>query len=285
MATPSTHEMVANLADQVEHRFYAKYRATVVDNVDPLRIGRLTMRVPNLLGKEVVTGWAMPCVPYGGAANQGLLFIPDIGGGVWAEFEGGELQWPIWSGTWWSNPANESGLPKPNAADGAEDGSVQDPPTRKIIKTAKGHTLQFEDADGKELVTLVEAEHKHVITLDSDGIKVTDGKSGHVITLDATGIAIKDGVSSGNEVVMDSGGVTISDANGNKVVLASAGVQIGKAGATESLVHGTTLAMNVATFIMSLSTHTHVGNLGAPTSPPVAPMKLDVPLSKRHTTE
>jgi hypothetical protein len=51
---------------------------------------------------------------------------------------------------------------------------VQSPPTRKIIKTKKGHTIQFEDKDGEEMVTIVEAKNNHVITMNKDGIKITD---------------------------------------------------------------------------------------------------------------
>src|SRR2546427_5608087 len=141
--------IVANLVEKIERRFYGKYRGTVVDNQDPAKLGRLKLKVPSVLGKDVVSGWALPCAPYGGVADQGVLFIPDVGAGVWAEFEEGDLEFPIWAGTFWCQPNGDSELPKPNkAADGSEESSVQDPPTSKIIKTAKGHTLQFEDADG-----------------------------------------------------------------------------------------------------------------------------------------
>jgi uncharacterized protein involved in type VI secretion and phage assembly len=280
-----TERIVADLVRRAESRFYGKHRGLVVDNADPEQLGRLKVRVPSVLGGDIVTGWAMPCVPYGGDANQGFLFIPEVGAGVWVEFEEGDLEFPIWVGTFWSKPGNDSELPKPNDPDGTEAGSVQDPPTRKILKTLKGHTLQFEDADGSEMVTLVEAVDGHVVTLDANGIKVTDGKSGHEITLDAAGITITDGVNGGNEVIMEAAGVTVADKNGNKVILGASGIQVGSSSAVESLVHGTTLAANVASFLISLSTHTHVGNLGAPTSPPMAPMQLPVPLSAKHKVE
>ena len=132
--------IVARLAQEVERRYYGKYRAFVVDNADPEQLGRLKLTVPSVLGDAVVTGWAMPCVPYGGAENQGMLFVPDIDAGVWVEFEEGDLEFPIWVGTFWSKPGGQSELPTTNADDGSEE-SVQDPPTRKIIKTNAGHTL------------------------------------------------------------------------------------------------------------------------------------------------
>jgi uncharacterized protein involved in type VI secretion and phage assembly len=192
------------LVEKVERRFYGKYRGFVVDNQDPAKLGRLKLKVPSVLGSDVVTGWAMPCAPYGGDANQGFLFIPEVGAGVWVEFEEGDLEFPIWVGTFWSAPGGDSELPKPNKADGTEESNVQDPPTRKIIKTLKGHTLQFEDADGSEMIALVDGVNKHVITLDANGIKITDATGNSVemtgnafnivskvaFTIDASGQAV-----------------------------------------------------------------------------------------------
>ncbi|HEX2084700.1 MAG TPA: phage baseplate assembly protein V [Solirubrobacteraceae bacterium] len=282
---PSTERILADLVQRVERQFYGKFRGLVVDNADPERLGRLRVRVPSVLGRDVVTGWALPCAPYGGDAGQGLLFVPEIGSGVWIEFEEGDLEFPIWVGTYWSGPGHDSEVPRPNRADGAEEPAVQVRPTRKIVKTVKGHTLQFEDADGVEMVTIVEAAHGHVITLDARGIRVTDGTFGHEIALDADGVAVVDGLHHGNAVTMDATGVTIADGNGNEVVLGPSGVQVGSGEAVESLVHGTSLAANVAGFLASLNTHVHIGNLGAPTSPPVTPLSLQVPLSRRHRVE
>lgn len=276
--------IVADLVQKVENRFYGKYRGIVVDNQDPAKLGRLKLKVPSVLGGDVVTGWATPCAPYGGAADQGFLFIPDIGAGVWAEFEEGDLEFPIWSGTFWSQPNSESELPKPNQPDGTEQNGVQDPPTCKIIKTKKGHTIQLEDAEGSERILVTDGANRHVIRLDANGVQVIDGKNGHKITLDASGITVVDGKNSGNKIVMEATGVVMQDRNDNKVVLGPGGIQIG-GNAVEYLVRGTTLALNVANFLIALSTHTHVGNLGAPTSPPVAPMQLEVPLSQKHKVE
>lgn len=219
--------VVANLVQKVERRFYGKYRGFVVDNADPEQLGRLKLQVPSVLGSEVVTGWAMSCAPYGGDVNQGFFFIPEVGAGVWVEFEEGDLEFPIWVGTFWSKPGGESELPKPNAPNGSEEGSAQDPPTRKVIKTQKGHTIQLEDADDQEMITIVEATNAHVITLNADGIKITEGINSHEILLNADGIKISDGAN-GHEVVLDSSGITLTDGvnSGNKTVMDSGGVTL-----------------------------------------------------------
>lgn len=281
----TTERVLADLVTRVESQFYGKYRGIVVDNADPDQLGRLRVRVPSVLGPDVVSGWALPCVPYGGDMDQGFLFVPELGAGVWIEFEEGDLEFPVWVGTFWSRPSHETELPKPNRLDGNEEPTAQRRPSRKIIKTVKGHTLQFEDADGVEMVTIVEATDGHVITLDANGIKVKDGKFGHEIALGATGVKVTDGLHAGNQVSTDATGVTIADTNGNKVILGPSGIKVGSATATQQMVLGTTLAANVATFLATLNTHVHVGNLGAPTSPPVAPIALPVPLSAKHTVQ
>ncbi len=264
----SLEKVVASLIQKVEKRFYGKYRGFVVDNADPEQIGRLKVKVPSVLGNEVVTGWAMPCTPYGGDANQGFLFIPEVDAGVWVEFEEGDLEFPIWVGTFWSKPGGESELPKPNDADGVEEGSVQDPPTRKIIKTKKGHTIQFEDADGDEMVILKDAVNEHVITLDNNGVTIKDGAgtikledaSGNEVVMDSSGINCKD--SSGNEITMDSQGVECKDANGNIIKMdAMSGVPSGPG----VKVNAGSYRVCLDSLITWLLSHQHVGNMGAPT--------------------
>lgn len=38
------------------------------------------------------------CFPYGGNDDTGMFLIPEEGASVWAEFEGGVVQYPIWIG-------------------------------------------------------------------------------------------------------------------------------------------------------------------------------------------
>jgi uncharacterized protein involved in type VI secretion and phage assembly len=82
-----------------ERRFHGKFRGRVTDNQDPLQIGRIRASVPDVLG-DAASGWAMPCFPF---AGQGLGFfaLPDVGAGVWIEFEHGDPDFPIWAGSWY----------------------------------------------------------------------------------------------------------------------------------------------------------------------------------------
>jgi len=168
----SSEKLIANLTRKVEGRYYGKYRGMVVDNQDPEHLGRLRVRVPRVLGPDVVTGWAMPCVPYGGDRNQGFLCLPDLGGAGRVEFEAGDLELPIWVGTFWSKPGGESELPKSNNGDGSEQGESQNPATRKIFKTTKGHTIQFEDDGDEERILICDGQNENRIVFGSDGMSI-----------------------------------------------------------------------------------------------------------------
>lgn len=84
-------------------RFYGKYRGSVVDNADPHGMGRLLVSVPDVLGLFPST-WAMPCVPLAGM-QSGVFVAPPQRAGVWVEFEGGNPDYPIWTGFFWGSGA------------------------------------------------------------------------------------------------------------------------------------------------------------------------------------
>jgi uncharacterized protein involved in type VI secretion and phage assembly len=193
-------EILARLLERVEHRFYGKYRAIVVENADPENRGRLQLSIPSVLGNDVVSPWALPCAPYGGAADQGFFMIPEKDANVWVEFEAGLLDYPIWVGTYWSKPGGTSDVPKP--------GDTQSPPTRKIIRTLKGHSIEMEDKDSDEVF---------IITYN-------DGSKTNVVTMDKNGIAIVD--ANQNKVTLDSNGAVIEDKSQNKIEMTSSAINI-----------------------------------------------------------
>jgi len=242
-------QLTARLIEKVDHRFYGKYRGIVSDNNDPDNRGRLKARVPGVLGDDVVTGWALPCAPYGGAAGQGFFFVPDVGAAVWVEFECGLLEFPIWVGTFWAKPGGSSEAPPP--------ADSQSPPTSKIIKTTN-HTIELADASGDE------------------AIKITDNKNTNKVTLDKNGIKIED--NNGNSVTLSSSAITIEGSQ----------IKVGANASQEGLVKGQTLVQLLTTLETALISHTHVGNLGAPTSPPTPPLipsSWSTALSKKTVVE
>ena len=180
MTDATLDHTVAELVRQVEHRYHGKYRGLVVDNADPEQLGRLRVKVPSVFGDEVVTGWATACVPYGGQPGQGLFAVPDRGAGVWVEFEEGDLEFPVWVGTFWSKPGGTTEVPVTRDRTG-EAGAVSNPPTRRILTTARGHTIQIEDAEGKDMILIYEQVHRHTIVLDGEGVTIADGDGNSIV--------------------------------------------------------------------------------------------------------
>lgn len=84
-------------------KFFGKYRGTVVNNIDPMQIGRIQVIVPDV-SNVVPTSWAMPCLPVAGI-QTGMFTVPIIGSGVWVEFEQGDPDYPIWTGCFWGTAA------------------------------------------------------------------------------------------------------------------------------------------------------------------------------------
>ncbi len=82
----------------VQQRYYGKFRGKVINNVDPLFLGRIQANVPAIMNMEL--NWAMPCSPYAGP-GVGFFAIPPIGASVWIEFEQGDPHYPIWVGCFW----------------------------------------------------------------------------------------------------------------------------------------------------------------------------------------
>lgn len=81
-------------------RYYGKYRATCMNNIDPMQQGRIQVVVPDV-STVIPSSWAMPCFPVSGIQN-GVFTVPPIGAGVWVEFEQGDPDYPIWVGGYYS---------------------------------------------------------------------------------------------------------------------------------------------------------------------------------------
>jgi len=210
-------ELLARLVEKIEGRFYGKYRAVVVDNSDPENRGRLRLRIPSVLGADVVSGWALPCLPYGGMPDQGFFFIPEVDATVWVEFEAGNLDYPVWVGTFWGKPGGASDVPKP-----ADD---QSPPTRKIIRTVKGSSIEIEDKDDEEVLIIQynDGQNKNTVTMNKDGLVVEDANS-NKITLDSDGMKVED--TNSNKITTDQSGIVIEDKNQNKIEMTASAINI-----------------------------------------------------------
>lgn len=153
MANNQTDQLV----DWIRNRYFGKYRGVVTDPKDPTNRGRLKVRVPAVLAD--LESWAMPCVPYAGK-GIGAYVLPEVGSGVWVEFEQGDPSYPIWTGCFWAD--NE--LPKD------EKGKAAVPPM-KIIRSQKGLMVKLDDQ--KQELTLSDQNGNNIVTIEVQKGKIT----------------------------------------------------------------------------------------------------------------
>jgi len=159
--------LLLELMDRVQNRFYGKYRGVVTD-VDASTM-RVKASVPSVLPSGV-TGWCMPCVPYAGP-QVGFVMLPEVGSGVWIEFEGGDVSYPIWVGCYW------------HTGDVPSQASV----TVKSIVTTAG-SIAMDDNAGS--ITLTDAQQNTVV-LDSSGVTSTSGSGS--VAIGASGVNVNNG--------------------------------------------------------------------------------------------
>ena len=147
-----------------------KYRGTVINNVDPMQIGRVQVMVPDVAG-FIPSTWAMPCVPAAGI-NTGMFTVPMIGSGVWVEFERGDPDYPIWVGGYWGSAAEVPVL------------SHMVPPgvTGFTIQTPLKNGLVVSDVPGPTGGILIQTTTGAMISVSDVGIIISNGK-GAIINL------------------------------------------------------------------------------------------------------
>lgn len=157
-----------DVLDRLRNRFFGKYRGVVTD-VDEQTL-RIKATVPSVLADQT-SGWARPCVPFAGP-SMGIAFLPDVGSGVWIEFEGGDVSLPIWVGCYWHDGDQPSDATS----------SV------RVIVTKAGQKILL-DVDGGSIT--IEDQNGNSITLNSDGLSLQG--AGQSIDLGSSGVDVNQG--------------------------------------------------------------------------------------------
>jgi uncharacterized protein involved in type VI secretion and phage assembly len=168
------------MSEGEERRFYGKYRATVLSNVDPLQKGRLLLQAPDVDGL-LPTTWALPCFPFVGR-QMGMWALPQLGAGVWVEFEGGDPDYPIWTGGWYASAAEVPALALA-AAPGLPN---------VVLQTQGQTTLMLSDTAGPTGGILLKTVTGALISINDIGITLSNGK-GATITLTGPTVTVNNG--------------------------------------------------------------------------------------------
>lgn len=158
-------------------QFLGKYRATVLNNVDPETRGRLMLNIPDVLG-AVPSTWAEPCTPLAGPTGppMGVYMVPPIGAGVWVEFEHGDPNYPIWVGCRWGSasdvpPLAHAGLPvSPNI----------------VMQTVGQNSFVISDLPGPTGGLMLKSASGASIIVNDTGIYIQNGKGASLIMTGST---------------------------------------------------------------------------------------------------
>jgi uncharacterized protein involved in type VI secretion and phage assembly len=150
-------------------KFYGVYRATVVNNIDPMQIGRIQALVPDVSGLTPTT-WAMPCVPMAGK-QMGAFVVPQIGSGVFLQFEAGDPDRPVWVGGWWGDVAEVPAL--------ALAGVPGNP--NVVIQTTLQNALVLSDLPGPTGGIMLRSTTGATIIVNDTGIYIQNGKGASIV--------------------------------------------------------------------------------------------------------
>ncbi len=241
-------------------------------DTDPERLGRLKVRVPTVYGPAeggtISTDdlpWAMPAgLPAGATAESGaMVWLPQVGDAVWVRFLDGLPEQPIWE--WGMQTRGQSvRYPYWRRPGGYADGAAP----RNTYLTRYGHVVDIAQ-DG---ITFATARH-YTITI-RDASAVPDGfielatQKGYTVRLDD---ASDEGSVTAPTTTVNAS--TLFQAVSPVTHLRSPKVMLGQ-DANDPVVRLSDLRAAVNTITAWANAHTHIGNLGRPTSPPIAPLQV-----------
>ena len=161
-------------------KYYGKYRGTVVQNVDPEQRGRIQVLVPDV-SNVVPSTWATACVPLAGK-SMGTYLVPQVGSGVWIEYEQGDADFPIWTGCFWGLAAEVPPL--------AMAGNPLSPSI--VLQTGLQQTIVLSDVPGPTGGIMLKSSTGAMILVNDVGITISNGK-GATIVMTGPSVSINNG--------------------------------------------------------------------------------------------
>ncbi|WP_027394153.1 type VI secretion system Vgr family protein [Aquimarina latercula] len=132
--------------------------ATVTANDDPEGIGRIKVQLNWQKPLGVYTPWLRVMTPHSGG-DKGFHFIPEVGEEVLIGFEGGNAERPFVMGALYNGSENPSGW-------------KTDKNNVKAIRTRSGHTIELNDTDKGEFITIKD-KNENLIHIDTANNNIT----------------------------------------------------------------------------------------------------------------
>lgn len=174
MATDPNTATLTDLAKRAERSLTGKFRATVEDNNDPEKRGRLKLKIPSVFNQEV-TDWVPGAFALGGIATEALMMIPANKSHVLVEFIEGDRSSPIWTATYF--PQKGAAVAPPEEFD-LQQGQLH------LLRTRKGIMVRLEDDGESNQVIVIAHPGGGEARIDKDGIVTLKDQGGAGLTLD-----------------------------------------------------------------------------------------------------
>ena len=156
-AQPDTLGDLLNAQPDNNGRINGVVIGQVTNNVDPLQLGRVKVKLPFLGLPPVDSNWCRIASPWAGGKISGFLAIPEINDEVLVAFEHGDPNFPYIIGQLWNM------LDRPPSLGVVAGGLV----TKRIIKSRSGHVITLSDMPGKEAISIVDKTMMNKIEIDS----------------------------------------------------------------------------------------------------------------------
>ena len=198
-------DLLVDLAEWRNEHFFGVYRGTVEKVEEGDKLGIISVKIPDVFGKDHVVDNVRPCSPFGGS-KHGFVAIPEKNDGVWIEFEAGKTSLPVWMGFWWA------------------DGEMPEPKGKLVRSfiTTKGHKLLLDD-DGDKVTLQHQAGAEMTMTGSDIMIKIGDTS----VALTKNDMTLKVGASpTAPSIKITSSDVTVQASAIGSVKLTQAGVDI-----------------------------------------------------------
>ena len=161
-------------------KYHGLYRGTVFNNIDPLQMGRIQAIVPDV-SNVIPTSWALPCIPIAGK-QMGTFVVPQVGAGVWMQFEQGDPDFPVWTGGFWGSSAE---VPALALAGVPGDANI-------VIQSALQNAIVVSDLPGPTGGIMLKSTTGATIVVNDTGIYIQNGK-GASLTLIGPTVTINEG--------------------------------------------------------------------------------------------
>jgi uncharacterized protein involved in type VI secretion and phage assembly len=165
--------------DATATKYLGKYRGTVLNNVDPMRKGRIQVTVADVLD-VLPASWALPCLPVAGM-QSGVFMVPPVGAQVWIEFEQGDVDYPIWVGGFWGDGAEVPALAQ----------TIPPGTFGLAVQTMLQNALVISDLPGPTGGIMLKSTTGASLIVNDTGIYIQNGK-GASVTLIGPTVAINE---------------------------------------------------------------------------------------------